>query len=410
MDGMAYTLYELNHIVREAIEMSLTDTFWLEAEIADVHDRTHCYMDLVQNDAFSRTLVAKARANCWANKWMGIKRRFEKVAGQPLRSGIKVLMQVTPTFHEAYGFAYQIVDIDLSYTLGDMARRRQEIVRQLKEEGVFDLQRELPLPLFAQRIAVVSSETAAGYGDFCRQLMENEYGLAFSIRLFPAIMQGEQVEQSVIAALNEINRCIDDFDVVVIIRGGGATADMSGFDTLPLAENVANFPLPIITGIGHDRDECVLDMVSHTRVKTPTAAATFLVDHLCEVQWRITEAQGRLTELAKRRLEYEKIRLSRLSEHLPALFSLTKERQMAALNSVWQRITVAANRRMDRERHRLTMAQQAVTALDPALLLKRGYTITIFEGKAVKNPKLLKIGDVLETRMEKGTVKSVVTK
>ena len=202
-----------------------------------------------------------------------------------------------------------------------------EIIRQLKEAGIFDLQRELALPRFAQRIAVVSSAQAAGYGDFCHQIDDNSYGLSFSHELFAAIMQGEQVEQSVIAALDRINARIDEFDVVVIIRGGGATTDMSGFDTLALAENVANFPLPIITGIGHDRDECILDMVSYMRVKTPTAAAAFLIDHLSEVYTALVSARERISRIAERHLAYEKMRLKQLADRIPTLFALTRERQ-----------------------------------------------------------------------------------
>ena len=201
-------------------------------------------------------------------------------------------------------------DIDPRFTLGDVARRRQEIIRQLKAEGVFDLNRELPLPLFTQRIAVISSSTAAGYGDFCRQLEENKRGFRFSVTLYESLMQGEGVERSIISALDKINAHIDDYDCVVIIRGGGATSDMSGFDSLLLAENVANFPLPVITGIGHDRDECILDMVSHTRVKTPTAAAAFLIDRLEQVARRIDDAADRITSYVQHRMEIEKMRLS----------------------------------------------------------------------------------------------------
>ena len=286
------TLYELNNLVREVLECEMPDEYWVEAELSECREaRGHCYMELIQKDERNATPIAKASARCWASKWMLVRPYFERTTGQRLHAGMKVLLKVYAQFHEAYGFSWIVTDIDPTYTLGDMARKRQEIIRQLKEEGVFDLQKELQLPLFCQRIAVISSETAAGYGDFCNQLADNPYGFKFETQLFPAIMQGEGVEQSIIDALGKIYSEYSDysehsdysdcpFDCVVIIRGGGATSDMSGFDTLALAENVANFPLPIITGIGHDRDESILDMVSHTRVKTPTAAAAFLIDHL----------------------------------------------------------------------------------------------------------------------------------
>jgi len=203
---------------------------------------------------------------------------------------MKVLLKVYPQFHESYGFSWIVTDIDPSFTLGDMQRRRLEIIRTLKEEGVFDLNRELTLSAFAQRIAVISSENAAGYGDFSNQLAMNQYGFSFKTTLFEAVMQGERVEASVIEALDTVNRYRDNYDCVVIIRGGGATSDLSGFDTLPLAENIANFPLPVITGIGHDRDESVIDLIAHTRVKTPTAAAAFLIDNLKHTADRIDTA------------------------------------------------------------------------------------------------------------------------
>ena len=284
--------------------------------------------------------------------------------------------------------------------------------------------------MFAQRIAVISSENAAGYGDFCNQLADNEWGFVFRTRLFPAIMQGEQVEQSVIAALNSINAMADDFDAVVIIRGGGATADLSGFDTLALAENVANFPLPIITGIGHDRDESVLDMVSHTRVKTPTAAAAFLIDHLAEVNEVIDDCQAAIVAYVNRRMEMERMRLERLSGKIPIMFSLVKSQQTGRLDSLSARLSAlckerllsarhrvdvlagglpsAAARRMMVERHRMDMLEQRANALDPRLLLKRGYSITLHEGKLVRDARALKSGDEIESRFENGRVKSII--
>ena len=315
------TLYELNQMVRDALAITMPDEYWVEAEISEMREvRGHCYMELVQKDATGNTPVAKASAKCWKNKWAFLRPHFERNANQILRAGLKVRLLVYADFHEAYGFSWIVADIDPTYTLGDMARKRLEIVRTLKQQGVFDLQKDFRLPLFAQRVAVISSEQAAGYGDFCRHLHENEWHLHFSVQLFAATMQGEGVERSVIAALNAINERLADFDVVVIIRGGGATSDLSGFDSLPLAENVANFPLPIITGIGHDRDESVLDMVSFRRVKTPTAAAALLVEHLAETYQRILDAQEEIVHLVQRRMELERIQLARLTEKVPMLF------------------------------------------------------------------------------------------
>ena len=426
------SLYELNSLVRDVISMSLPDSYWVEAELSEAREGYggHCYMELIEKDEHSNTPIAKAHASCWRNRWMLLKPQFERVTGQRIHAGMKVLLKVHAQFHENYGFSWIVDDIDPTYTMGDMARKRMEIIQTLKEEGVFDLQKELKLPMFCQRIAVISSATAAGYGDFCNQLADNGYGLQFTTALFAATMQGEGVEQSVISALNRINEEWENWDCVVIIRGGGATSDLSGFDTLALAENVANFPLPIITGIGHERDESVLDMISFQRVKTPTAAAAFLVDHLTEVYARIEDAQEAIVNYVKRRLQVERMKFERLSTQIPTLFSLVKVRQSNRLDQLLNRLKVKAERipadglhrldmlearlkepvarKLERELHRIDMLSQRAIAQDPERLLSRGYSITLKNGKSIKDASQLKAGDDIETRFAKGVAKAVV--
>ena len=385
----------------------MPEEYWVEAELSECREtRGHCYMELIQKDELSATPVAKAQAKCWANKWLTIRPYFERITGQQLHAGMKVLLQVYPQFHEAYGFSWIVNDIDPTYTIGDMARKRQEIIKKLKDEGVFDLQKELQLPMFCQRIAVISSQTAAGYGDFCNQLADNPYGFKFETQLFPATMQGEGVEQSIISALERIYDT--DYDCVVIIRGGGATSDMSGFDTLALAENVANFPIPIITGIGHERDESILDMVSHTRVKTPTAAAAFLIEHLKEVLDVIDNSQDRITRYAQQKLTTLNSQLAIVSESIPRLFSLVKTRQESKLDIFEQRMRTSIDRRLTSESHKLELISEKLKALDPTLLLARGYSITMHNGHAVKDASSLPPGTEIETRLAKGTVRSIV--
>ena len=401
------TLFELNRMVRESIELSMPDEYWVEAELSECREsRGHCYMELIQKDELSATPIAKASAKCWANKWLTIRPYFERTTGQQLHAGMKVLLKVYPQFHEAYGFSWIVSDIDPTYTLGDMARKRQEIIQKLKAEGVFDLQKELQLPMFCQRIAVISSQTAAGYGDFCNQLADNPYGFQFQTQLFPAIMQGEGVEQSIIDALERIYNT--DFDCVVIIRGGGATSDMSGFDTLALAENVANFPIPIITGIGHDRDESILDMVSHTRVKTPTAAAALLIDHLKVVLDTLIDSQNRITRYTQQRLTALKSQLATIQELIPRIFPVIKAQQEAKLNTIEQKLPLLASQRLTTEHHRLELISEKLKALDPTLLLARGYSMTLHNGKAVKDATTLHEGDEIETRLAKGSIRSMV--
>ena len=425
------TLYELNSLVRQTIEIGLPKSYWVEAEISELRENGgHCYLELIEKDKRYNTPIAKASARCWRQTWGMVKPYFENTTGQQLRAGMKVLIEVYAQFHEAYGFSWIISDIDPNYTLGDMARKRQEIIKRLKEEGVFDLNKQLDLPLFSQRIAVISSKSAAGYGDFANQLYGNQYGYYFEAELFAATMQGEDVERSIIKALNAINDRCDDFDCVVIIRGGGATSDMSGFDALELAENVANFPLPIITGIGHDRDKCILDMVSHTRVKTPTAAAALLIDNLNTAERRIDDARQRIANLTSRKMEVEKLRLSRLAERLPALFGSVKDKQEARLDILQERLFRLAEIRLSNcenivgqlekkisltaehllmvEKHRLELLEGRAQNLDPQLLLRRGYSITLVGGKALRDPSQVKQGDKIETRLEKGTIISTI--
>lgn len=438
------TLFELNALVRQTLELGMPDDYWVEAELSEVHEvRGHCYMELIQKDDHNNTPVAKASAKCWASTWRLARPHFERVTGQQLHAGMKVLLKVSAQFHENYGFSWIVTDIDPTYTMGDMARKRQEIIRQLKEEGVFDLQKELQLPMFCQRIAVISSANAAGYGDFVNQLENNDYGFRFHTQLFPAVMQGEGVEQSVIAALNKIFARLKkedsllftlhsslNFDCVVIIRGGGATSDLSGFDTLALAENVANFPLPVITGIGHERDESVLDMVSHTRVKTPTAAAAFLISNLKSVLDEIEDCEQRIHAKVKQRMDMEKICLLNYAQKIPMLFSVVRTRQEALLGQLLVKMRSSIGYRLQDERHRLIVLQnnmqpvlyrkltderhlldllsQRLIGLDPNRLLKRGYSITQKNGRTVRDVSQLKEGDELETRFENGTVRSVV--
>lgn len=414
------SLYELNLLVRDTLETDLPDAYWVEAELSEAREvRGHCYMELVQYDVLSqfsamasRTPIARASAKCWQSKWAVLRPRFEKVTGQQLHAGMKVLLKVTANFHEAYGFSWIVSDIDPTYTIGDMARKRQEILRQLHEEGIFDLQKELTLSAFAQHIAVISSENAAGYGDFCNQLADNEYGFKFRTRLFPAIMQGEQVEESIITALNKIFDAQEEetFDAVVIIRGGGATADLSGFDTLALAENVAQFPLPVITGIGHDRDESILDMISHTRVKTPTAAAAFLVDHLAATWESLESMRMTIVNLTRQRLTAEKLRLEQLKGNIPSLLTQLTSRAAMDLGQLSMRLQSATRSILTNKRHQLQLLEQRVELSDPSRLLQRGYSMTLKDGRVVSDSRQLKEGDIIETRLAKGTVKSIVSK
>lgn len=431
MEHTPLSLYELNALVRQSVRLSMPDAYWVQAELSDVRTNYsgHCYLEFVQKDPKSNALLAKARGIVWSNVFRELKPYFERETGQAFVAGLKVLVRVTVDFHELYGYSLTVSDIDPTYTLGDMAKRRREILQRLEEEGVLTLNKELELPELTQRIAVISSPTAAGYGDFCDQLERNAFGFVFYTKLFPAVMQGEQVEDSIIRALNRINAGHGRWDVVVIIRGGGATSDLSGFDTYELATNCAQFPIPIITGIGHERDDTVIDKVAHTRVKTPTAAAEFLINHLRETADRLEAYASFFYQEVPSWLGEQKERLDRFVARIPARVQMRiqnegfrQERLVKRVHLAWQarmmretyrlqldgRLNVALQSRLQREGGRLQLLEQQVRAASPELLLQKGYSITLKNGKAVTDASALHPGDEVVTRVAKGEFKSKV--
>lgn len=431
MEHTPLSLYELNALVRQSVRLSMPDAYWVQAELSDVRTNYsgHCYLEFVQKDPKSNALLAKARGIVWSNVFRELKPYFERETGQAFVAGLKVLVRVTVDFHELYGYSLTVSDIDPTYTLGDMAKRRREILQRLEEEGVLTLNKELELPELIQRIAVISSPTAAGYGDFCDQLERNAFGFVFYTKLFPAVMQGEQVEASIIRALNRINAGHGRWDVVVIIRGGGATSDLSGFDTYELATNCVQFPIPIITGIGHERDDTVIDKVAHTRVKTPTAAAEFLINHLRETADRLEAYASFFYQEVPSWLGEQKERLDRFVARIPARVQMRiqnegfrQERLVKRVHLAWQarmmretyrlqldgRLNVALQSRLQREGGRLQLLEQQVKAASPELLLQKGYSITLKNGKAVTDASALHPGDEVVTRVAKGEFKSKV--
>ncbi len=407
----ALSLYDLNALVRRSLEQCLPDEYWVQAELSDVRTNStgHCYLEFIQKDPRSNNLIAKARGTIWANVYRLLKPYFEESTGQAFVSGIKVLVQVTVSFHELYGYSLTVQDIDPTYTLGDMARRRREILKQLEEEGVLTLNKELEMPVLPQRIAVVSSPTAAGYGDFCHQLKNNPRGFFFHTELFPALMQGDRVEESVLSALDAILNRQEDFDAVVIIRGGGATSDLSGFDTYLLAAACAQFPLPIITGIGHERDDTVLDSVAHTRVKTPTAAAEYLINCMDLAADELEVLISQLHESVRSRLTEEHRKLISYRNRIPSAVVRRVSDAKLALLTTRKDISLAVQTSLSRQRHRLELLQQRLADASPEKILARGYSITLKDGKVVKNAAMLNEEDEIITRLYRGEVASVIS-
>ncbi|MBO5864983.1 MAG: exodeoxyribonuclease VII large subunit [Bacteroidaceae bacterium] len=382
------SLYSLNNLIRNAISEALPLRYWITGELSEVRETSvgHCYIELVERDEKTQETVAKARGTVWSRTYSLLRPYFLEQTGQPFAAGLKVLLQVNVNFHELYGFTLDVCDIEPAYTIGDIARQRQLIIKRLTDEGVIGLNKELEFPLLPQRIAVISSATAAGYGDFCDQLLKNRYGFVFYPRLFPTPMQGNGVEQGIIEALNRIATEIDKWDVVVIIRGGGATSELGCFDTYDLANNCAQFPLPIITGIGHMRDESILDIVAHTSAKTPTAAAELLIHTMLSNETWLSELQNGIVTAITKRMDDEKKRIDTLMGQMPVYTALYIQAQ----------------------RHKLDLFQRSIDAASPEHILSLGYSITRLNGKAVRDIGKLKPGEEVETTVANGTFISII--
>lgn len=380
-----YSLKELCDWIQEMVENDLPDRYWVCAEIASMSVRGHCYMELVEK-AENGILAAKVRATCWSNVYHLLSAYFLQETGQSLHTGLQVMLEVSVEYHAVYGLSLNVWNIDPTYTLGDLAKQRQATIQQLTVDGVMDLQKALQIPSLSRRVAVISSADAAGYGDFCDQLKHNRFGFKFHVQLYPAVVQGDTAARSVVQALNSIAALEEEWDVVVIIRGGGASTDMSCFDDYNLASHCAQFPLPIIAGIGHTRDVSVVDMVVHTSVKTPTAAAEWLIERVAEQVERVGSLMLRLQRATQNAVSREKNRL------------LLYEQQ----------IFNAVRGKAVRERGKLDLWMKTIELHSPERIFKMGYSLTMVNGKMVRSQSEVNEGDVLETHLHDGVIQSVV--
>jgi len=469
-------LSELNGLVKKAVGEAFTAPIWVIGEISELKTNRsgHCYLNLIEKEENGDAIVAQARATIWSYTYRMLRPFFESTTGQQLTEGLKVLLSVSVEFHELYGYSLNIRDVDPTYTLGDMARRRREIIARLQSEGVAEMNKELDLPLVPQKIAIISSSTAAGYQDFVDQLTNNPVGYHFDLKLFPAIMQGNQAETSIIGALEQIYLYENFFDAVVIIRGGGSQADLSCFDNYNLAYFITQFPLPVITGIGHEKDDSIVDMVAHTRLKTPTAVAEFLISgvaqfdlHLDEInkqfikivtdliaesknnieqitrmiapltREKISKANNNLNQTirkldnsVKKFIQNRNYQLDRKEEtvrhefkNFAQLHLRVLERTTRTLSGTLRQITIAKhdqlNRKMQRSetlfrgalsdsRHYLELSLQMANLTDPNKILARGYSITTYNGHALKDVNLVNSEALIETRFYNGLIISEV--
>ena len=380
-----YSLLELCERIDEALSVELDASYWVRAEIASLTERGHCYMELVEK-AKNNSIAAKVRATCWSHVYHLLAAYFANETGQMLSVGMKVLLQVEVSFHAVYGLSVNIVGIDPTFTLGDLARQRQQTIQRLQEDGVMELQRSLEIATLPRRIAVISAADAAGYGDFCHQLESNSGGFHFRTQLYPAVMQGEQSPASIIRALEEIAAKAKEYDVIVIVRGGGATTDLRNFDDYSLAFHCANFPLPIIAGVGHTRDVSVVDMVVHTSVKTPTAAAEWVINMMQEQAEKVSELYVRLQRVAQ--------------------YAIHK--QQNRLEALWQALRFATQKRVSRQRNQLELWEKTISIHSPERIYRMGYSLTTMNGKVVRSIHDVKTGEELMTHTRDGVIRSKV--
>ena len=408
-DGIS--LSELSAIIEQGLKQTLSPHYWVVGEISEIQDNRngHCYLELIEKPDDEQNPTAKMRAVVWANVYRMLSPYFESETGSRLSVGMKILVQVSVNFHPLYGFSLQITDINPTYTIGEEEQRRQKIIRQLEDEGIIDLNKEIPLPSVIQRIAVISSETAAGYQDFMQQLQYNLHGIAFHTELFPAAMQGVEVEKTVIAQLDEIFKREHDFDAVVIIRGGGARTDLRWFDSYEIAANVAQFPLPVITGIGHDKDQSITDLVANTSLKTPTAVAEFIINTCSEFIEQLNEQQDRLQTVLSEEIRAQHDLLNNYISALSHRMQLVTMQSNNKLLHIRQTLQHSAQTILLKATNDLQLIETRIVAKEPKTILKQGYTLTTSaDGTIIRSSKQLKANEKITTHFADGTISSTV--
>ena len=432
MTVQALSLSQLTGLIGKSINVQpALKQVWVTAETSEVRvSGGHCYMELIEKDSASGKPVARLRAVIWANNYQRIGRMFRQVTGMSLASDMKIMANVTVNYHPVYGLSAVIEHLNCEYTLGARMRRRMEILARLEEDGVLEMNRTLEMPVPTLRVAVISSPTAAGFGDFIHQIFANPRHLNFRIRLFEAVMQGQNTPGSVISALERVMACGEDFDCLAILRGGGAVADLDAFDDYSLALNVAQFPLPVITAIGHERDTTVLDHIARVSVKTPTAAAEWLIREASEQLDRVLNLGSEISMICRERISGEEKRLAFATAQIPLLAhnatAIRRERLSAialSLPQIPRNIMAMQLQRLDRfaeslrdslpqkissRRQRLDALESLVSALSPEAVLRRGYSITLREGKPLMSASELREGEEITTILAEGRISSKV--
>ena len=402
------TLFELTNLIKLELENNLEPNYWVIGEISElrVNQKGHCYMELVEKE--NNFIQAKIRANIWSYTYRTVSSLFESATGTPLKAGIKVLFNISINFHEVYGMSATVNDLDPNYTIGERSRLRELTIKKLNDAGLTEKNKQLSLPEVPQRIAIISSDSAAGYGDFMNQLSENLRGYHFHTVLFTALMQGNESVVSIRKALKAIHESDSQFDAVVLIRGGGAQADLDSFDTFELARAIALFPLPVLVGIGHERDQTVVDIVAHTSLKTPTAVAEFLLSGMERFNEILHEHIYRIERVFEQKLSLEQHRLLQLSHEVEQGAFRSLKSQEHQLKEKSLALTYTIKRFFEKQLSQLIGLEKQVDLINPETIFKRGYSITLKNGKSIAHQKVA-LGDELETRTLKKNLKSTVT-
>ncbi|MEQ9167045.1 MAG: exodeoxyribonuclease VII large subunit [Fulvivirga sp.] len=403
------SLFQLNKLIQKTLDGHLDASYWVIAEIGElrVNQNGHCYLELVEKE--NNNIIAKSRATIWANNYRNLSLWFEKMTGQSLQQGLKILCNLNVQFHELYGLSYNIRDIDANFTLGERARKRQEVILKLQEDGVFDLNKSLEAPRVMKNMAVISSPSAAGYEDFLNQLDSNRYGYKFDVTLFKSIMQGNTAPESMINALLAIHNSNSEFDGVVIIRGGGSQIDLDCFDDYELAAHCCQFPLPILSGIGHERDESVLDMIAFRSLKTPTAVAEWIINVNMDFEIELTHKFEQLSKIVLQSLKFEQQRVNQIVSKIKSSGKVVQVNENYRLNTLKSNLKTALKHQLSSLDSELTLKAKIIDHLNPQNILKRGYTMTSKNGKPIGNQKL-SIGDIIVTTTNKMTINSKIAK
>jgi len=393
-----YSLFELNEYVRRILALNLSEPVWIRAEIAQFDvSKGHAYVTLIEKEAENGEIIAESRANIWASTYRRLKRKIGKDLKSILQEGMEVLIEVTVDFHERYGLKLVIQNVDISYTIGKMALQRQKVIEALQKKDLLGKNTLLELPLVLQRIAVISSSTAAGLQDYLQQIGNNPYGYEYINALFPASVQGINAEKEIIAQLEKIALRKEDFDIVIIIRGGGAKLDLAAFDAFNLCASIANFPLPVLSGIGHETDDSVADLVVHTALKTPTAVADYIIHHNMQFEASILEIGQFLQNTAFEYTQSEKLDLQSIEQYIQTtgLSILTEASyEISALKQQLDRTVVHS---LEKEKEKLIQLDKICDILSPELTLQRGFSMTLKKGKVINTSSKLKKGDKITT-------------